>query len=172
MRCGRGRAASIAWGKPSDARVGACWPFIKAKLPQLMYGFYPELERWRVDLTYALGAILLIPLLIPRLPYKGANAVLFFGLFPLVGFFLLVGGTLGLSHVETRAWGGFLVTLVISFTGIICSLPLGIVLALGRRSTLPIVRTMSIAFIEIWRGGPADHGPVLCYLHAAVLPAG
>jgi general L-amino acid transport system permease protein len=134
--------------------VGACWPFIKAKLPQLMYGFYPEPERWRVDLTYALGATLLIPLLIPRLPYKGANAVLFFGLFPLVGFFLLVGGTLGLSHVETRAWGGLLVTLVISFTGIICSLPLGIMLALGRRSTLPIMRTMSVAFIEIWRGVP------------------
>jgi general L-amino acid transport system permease protein len=119
-----------------------------------MYGFYPEPERWRVDLTYALGATLLIPLLIPRLPYKGANAVLFFGLFPLVGFFLLVGGMLGLSHVETRVWGGLLVTLVISFTGIICSLPLGIVLALGRRSSLPIVRTMSVAFIEIWRGVP------------------
>ena len=45
--------------------VGACWPFIKAKLPQLMYGFYPESERWRVDLTYALGAALLVPLLLP-----------------------------------------------------------------------------------------------------------
>jgi len=134
--------------------VGACWPFIKAKLPQLMYGFYPEAERWRVDLTYALGAVLLIPLLIPRLPYKSANAVLFFGLFPFVGFFLLVGGTFGLPQVETRNWGGLLITLVISFTGIICSLPLGIVLALGRRSSLPIIRTLSIAFIEIWRGVP------------------
>ncbi len=134
--------------------VGACWPFIKAKLPQLMYGFYPEAERWRVDLTYALGAVLLIPLLIPRLPYKGANAVLFFGLFPFVGFFLLVGGAFGLPYIETRNWGGLLITLVISFTGIICSLPLGIVLALGRRSSLPIIRTLSIAFIEIWRGVP------------------
>jgi general L-amino acid transport system permease protein len=134
--------------------VGACWPFIKAKLPQLMYGFYPESERWRVNLAYALGVILLVPLLIPRLPYKGMNATLFFGVFPIIGFFLLVGGMLGLAHVETREWGGFLITLVISFTGIIFSLPLGIVLALGRRSDLPIIRTLCIAFIEVWRGVP------------------
>jgi general L-amino acid transport system permease protein len=134
--------------------VGACWPFIKAKLPQLMYGFYPEDERWRVDITYALGVMLLVPLLVPRMPGKGLNAFLFFAVFPVVGFFLLVGGVLGLAHVETRLWGGMLITLVISFTGIILSLPLGIVLALGRRSQLPIVRTFSVAFIEIWRGVP------------------
>jgi general L-amino acid transport system permease protein len=134
--------------------VGACWPFIKAKFPQLMYGFYPESERWRVNVTYALGVILLVPLLIPRVPYKGVNAILFFGVFPIAGFFLLVGGVFGLAHVETRVWGGLLITLVISFTGIIFSLPLGIVLALGRRSELPIMRTLCIAFIEIWRGVP------------------
>jgi len=71
-----------------------------------------------------------------------------------VGFFLLVGGVLGLPEVETRLWGGLLVTLVISFTGIILSLPLGIVLALGRRSGLPIIRTLSVVFIEFWRGVP------------------
>ena len=134
--------------------VGACWPFIKAKFAQFMYGFYPASHQWRVDVTYALGAILLVPLLIPRVPSKGLNAILFFGVFPLVAFFLLVGGVFGLPHVETRLWGGLLVTLVISFTGIIFSLPLGILLALGRRSQLPIVRTVSIIFIEFWRGVP------------------
>jgi general L-amino acid transport system permease protein len=134
--------------------VGACWPFIKAKLPQLMYGFYPQDERWRVDITYALGVILLVPLLIPRIPGKGLNAFLFFAVFPVLGFFLLVGGAFGLAHVETRLWGGLLITLVISFTGIILSLPLGVMLALGRRSNLPIVRMLSVAFIEIWRGVP------------------
>src|SRR5437588_2552387 len=114
--------------------VGACWPFIKAKLPQLMYGFYPEDERWRVDLTYILGVMLLVPLLIPRMPGKGTNAILFFAIFPVLGFFFLVGGAFGLAHVETRLWGGLLITLVISFTGIVFSLPLGVVLALGRRS--------------------------------------
>jgi general L-amino acid transport system permease protein len=134
--------------------VGACWPFIFAKFGQFMYGFYPESQQWRVDLAYALGLILLVPLLIPRLPYKALNAVLFFGLFPVVGFYLLVGGAFGLPHVETRLWGGLLVSLAISFTGIILSLPLGVVLALGRRSELPIIRVLSVAFIEFWRGVP------------------
>ena len=134
--------------------VGACWPFIKAKFAQLMYGFYPEAEQWRVRLTYALGVVLLVPLLIPRVPYKGLNAIVFFGVFPVVGFVLLVGGVFGLPHVETRLWGGLLVTLVISFTGIIFSLPLGILLALGRRSQLPIIRTVCVVFIEFWRGVP------------------
>jgi general L-amino acid transport system permease protein len=134
--------------------VGACWPFVKAKFTQFMYGFYPESEQWRVNVTYALGAILLAPLLIPSAPFKALNALAFFGVFPVLAFFLLTGGVFGLPHVETRLWGGLLVTLVISFTGIILSLPLGILLALGRRSEFPIVRTFCIIFIEFWRGVP------------------
>jgi general L-amino acid transport system permease protein len=134
--------------------VGACWPFVKAKFTQFMYGFYPESEQWRVNLTYALGAILLVPLLIPSAPFKGLNALAFFGVFPVLAFFLLTGGVFGLPHVETRLWGGLLVTLVISFTGITFSLPLGVLLALGRRSEFPIVRTFCIIFIEFWRGVP------------------
>jgi general L-amino acid transport system permease protein len=134
--------------------VGACWPFVAAKFRQFMYGFYPEAEQWRVNLTYALGVILLVPLLIPRVPYKTWNAIAFFGLFPLVAFVLLVGDVLGLTHVETRLWGGMLVTLVITFTGIIGSLPLGVLLALGRASRMPVVRMLSTIFIEFWRGVP------------------
>jgi general L-amino acid transport system permease protein len=134
--------------------VGACWPFITAKFAQFIYGFYPESERWRVDLTFALGAILLLPLLIPWVPYKGVNAILFFGIFPFVAFFLLVGGTFGLAHVETRSWGGLLVTLVVAVTGIVISLPLGILLALARMSRLTAVRTVAVIFIEFWRGVP------------------
>jgi general L-amino acid transport system permease protein len=134
--------------------VGACWPFIRAKFTQLVYGFYPWDQHWRVDLTLALGAALLVPLLIPRVPYKTLNAILFFAVFPVVAFVLLVGGVFGLQHVETRAWGGLLVTLVVAVTGIVASLPLGILLALGRRSRLPVVRTFSVIFIEFWRGVP------------------
>jgi general L-amino acid transport system permease protein len=134
--------------------VGACWPFVAAKFRQFMYGFYPEAEQWRVNLTYALGLILLVPLLIPRVPYKTWNAIAFFGLFPVVAFVLLVGNVLGLPHVETRLWGGMLVTLVITFTGIIGSLPLGVLLALGRASKLPVVRMLCVIFIEFWRGVP------------------
>jgi general L-amino acid transport system permease protein len=262
--------------------VGACWPFVQAKLDQFIYGFYPASERWRVDLTFALGAILLLPLLIPRAPAKALNAALFFAAFPVIGFFLLHGGGLqgfavswlaelgaglassfddagsrliavgqgmtdgilreaiillgqavalvgtalgwlaaplqglrdeldrfssllwadlaatavivsllvfflsggfrngwraligsvatfagiavviavmdldhgGLPIVDTRQWGGLLVTLVVSVTGIVASMPIGIALALGRRSTIPLVRVFAIAFIEFWRGVP------------------
>jgi general L-amino acid transport system permease protein len=134
--------------------VGACWPFIAAKFDQFMYGFYPADQRWRVGLVYGLAAVLLAPLLVPRLPYKGLNAVLFFAVFPIIAGVLLLGGLPGLPEVETRLWGGFMVTLVISFTGIVASLPLGILLALGRRSDLPVVRSASVVFIEFWRGVP------------------
>jgi general L-amino acid transport system permease protein len=60
----------------------------------------------------------------------------------------------GLTYVETSQWGGLLVTLVIAVTGIVASLPLGILLALGRRSNMPVVKLFSVAFIELWRGVP------------------
>jgi len=60
----------------------------------------------------------------------------------------------GLPIVDTRSWGGLLVTLVVSVTGIAASMPVGILLALGRRSTIPLIRVFSIAFIEFWRGVP------------------
>jgi general L-amino acid transport system permease protein len=149
-----GSSRSACLPETVGREVGACWPFIAAKFQQFMYGFYPTDQLWRVNLTYALGVFLLAPLLIPRVPYKAANAIAFFAVFPVVGFFLLVGGVLGLEHVETRRWGGMLVTLVISFTGISASLPIGILLALGRRSDLPVLRATSIVFIEFWRGVP------------------
>src|SRR4051812_17722125 len=149
---GSSRTACLA--ETVGREVGACWPFVAAKFQQFMYGFYPEDQIWRVNLTYALGVLLLVPLLTPHVPYKAVNAVAFFGVFPVVGFFLLVGDLFGLEHVETRRWGGMLVTLVISFTGIIGSLPLGILLALGRRSNLPVIRATCVVFIEFWRGVP------------------
>jgi len=134
--------------------VGACWPFIAAKFDQFMFGFYPAAERWRVVVVYGLGALLLAPLLVPRAPYKTLNAALFFGAFPAVAAVLLLGGVFGLRPVETRLWGGLLVTLVISYAGIVGSVPLGVLLALGRRSDLLVVRGASIVFIEFWRGVP------------------
>ncbi|QOG20361.1 MULTISPECIES: amino acid ABC transporter permease [Bradyrhizobium] len=274
---GSDRAACLT--ENAGFAVGACWPYIQAKLPQLIYGFYPEAERWRVNLTFALAAVLLVPMLVPRLPAKGVNASLFFFAFPVVAFFLLHGGgisgfgvswtagllqlfddsiigagqvllslsktsavapllwvvgnlillvgkaifwlifpltwlrdqlegsgqsvwtdfaittavvaliafvlggggrtgwrplawsiatfiaiaivikLMGLDHgglavVQTRLWGGLLVTLVVSVAGIVTSLPIGIALALGRRSSIPLIRIFSIAFIEFWRGVP------------------
>jgi general L-amino acid transport system permease protein len=144
---GAGRADCLA-------KAGACWPFIGAKLRQLAYGFYPAEQLWRPNLALALGVLLVIPLLVPRVPYKTANAIAFFGVFPVVAFLLLVGGVPGLPLVGTGAWGGLLVTLVLAVSGIVSSLPLGVLLALGRRSQLPVVRVLSVVFIEFWRGVP------------------
>jgi general L-amino acid transport system permease protein len=149
-----GSSRSDCLAETLGREAGACWPFIKTKFSQFIYGFYPASERWRVDLTFATGALLLLPLMIPRLPYKTANAIVFFGIFPFVAFFLLVGGAFGLPHVETRSWGGLLVTLVVAVAGIVVSLPLGILLALARRSELTLLRTLAVIFIEFWRGVP------------------
>src|SRR5437588_2337088 len=89
---GKDRGACLA--ENAGHAVGACWPYVQAKFAQFIYGFYPEPERWRVNLTFILAAILLLPLLIPRLPAKGLNAALFFIAFPIVAFFLLLGGGL------------------------------------------------------------------------------
>ncbi len=133
---------------------GACWAFVGAKFQQFMVGRYTDAERWRVWLTALLLALTLIPLAMPKLPYKAMNAVALFVVFPVVAYILLRGGMLGLVEVETPLWGGLLVTMVISFVGITVSLPLGILLALGRRSKLPVVKFLSVVFIEAVRGVP------------------
>ena len=134
---------------------GACWPFIYYKFDYFRFGAYPDPERWRVNVVESLGAVLIVWLLWRRVPKKGIAAGLFFVAFPIVAYFLLHGATwLGLPVVDTNLWGGVLITLLVSLVGIVFSLPLGVLLALGRRSTLPIVRTLSTAFIEIVRGVP------------------
>ncbi len=139
----------------NGAEVGACWAFVKARFQYFMYGQYPLELRWRVDVTGLLGVIGVVWLLWPRVPYKAWGALYFFVLFPIVAFILLSGSqTLGVTHVPTNLWGGLLVTLVISTVGIVFSLPLGVALALGRRSELPIVKFFSVVFIEFVRGVP------------------
>lgn len=132
---------------------GACWPFIQARLGQIVYGFYDESERWRVDIVFIMLALGLAWLVIPFTGSKGRVGIFMLTVFPLASFVLLVGG-FGLPFVPIEKWGGLLITLVVAVTGIVASLPIGILLALGRRSNLPVVRSLSIAFIELWRGVP------------------
>ena len=134
--------------------AGACWPFVWRKLGLFMYGRYPEPERWRINLTYVLALAGLVPLMIPRAPGKLWLSIYLLAAFPLVGFVLVHGGILGLSDVATELWGGLFLTLVVASVGIAASFPIGILLALGRRSELPIVRWVSIGFIEFVRGVP------------------
>jgi general L-amino acid transport system permease protein len=147
--------ATVAQGGiQPDGWSGACWAFVQAKFGQFMFGRYPIDERWRPILVAIMFVALLVPLLIPKVPRKGLNAVLFFFVFPVVAFVLLTGGWFGLRHVETPLWGGLLVTLVLSFVGIAVSLPFGVILALGRRSKMPVVKLVCVVFIETVRGIP------------------
>ena len=195
--------------RPPDS--GVCWPFIVQKLPYFIYGSYPLDQRWRVDATMIIGAVLILWLLWDRLPGKRIAAGLFFVVFPVAMFILLSGyntfpvnigfylpsgihfdgirpwrffgldaltfpwgvafhfdflklgewaftmpGTelIGLPKVDTNDWGGIFVSLMLSLVGIVFSLPLGVLLALGRRSNLPIVKLFSVVYIEFLRGVP------------------
>ncbi|MGD0640168.1 MAG: amino acid ABC transporter permease [Roseiarcus sp.] len=148
------------WSAPDGAlcrahQDGACWAFVAQKLEYLGYGSYPAAERWRVDVVEIVGAGLIAWMLWPRAPRRGLGAALFFLGFPVLAFVLLHGAeSLRLPLVDTLLWGGVFVSLLTALVGIVFSLPIGVLLALGRRSNLPIVRAASVVFIEFVRGVP------------------
>jgi general L-amino acid transport system permease protein len=134
---------------------GACWAFVVAKWDYLRFGSYPVAERWRVDMAEAIGAVQIIWLLWLKAPGRVCCAFLFFVVYPILAFILLRGSPwIGLSVVDTQLWGGIFVSLITAVVGIALSLPLGVLLALGRRSPLLAVRVASIIFIEFVRGVP------------------
>lgn len=134
--------------------AGACWPFIAAKLDQFVYGRYPDEELWRIHAAGVAAALGLSAVLWPRCPHKLIVIPAVFLALPLGIGMLLHGGVLGLAVVGTPRWGGLMLTLVIALSGIAGSLPLGVLLALGRRSDLPVIRWFCVGFIELWRGVP------------------
>src|SRR5215207_7395603 len=135
--------------------VGACWPFVKDRFAYFIYGSYPIPERWRVDVFFAMLAVGIFWLLWLEAPRRDLGALYFFLVVPIVAYILLTGWPLiGLRNVDTSLWGGVLVTIVVSWVGIVFSLPIGILLALGRRSTMPAVKLLSVIFIEFVRGVP------------------
>ncbi len=133
---------------------GACWVFIQQRFGQFMYGFYPTELRWRVDLTAILAIVGAAPLFVSAMPRKGLYGIAFLVIYPIIAYCLLSGGVFGLEHVRTSRWGGLMLTLVIAAVGIAGALPLGILLALGRRSDMPAIRVICVTFIEFWRGVP------------------
>jgi general L-amino acid transport system permease protein len=150
---GTGRDACLS--TPDQPEVGACWAFVAERLNFFNYGFYPTAERWRVDAFFLLLAIGIGWMAWLDAPRRDLGAIYFFIVMPLASFFLLVGlPAVGLASVSTAQWGGVLVTIVVAAVGIVVSLPLGILLALGRRSGMPAVRLFSVLFIEFVRGVP------------------
>jgi len=154
-------------GSACQNSTGACWPFVGAKFGQFMYGRYPDEERWRVLLTYALSAITLGGLMIPGVPGKKWLALFGVLVLPVVSWWLLSGGFLGLTYIPTELWGGLMVTLIVATVGIVGSFPIGIVLALGRRSQMPIARWVSIFFIEVVRAVPLI---TILFMSSVMLP--
>jgi len=135
--------------------IGACWPFVWERLPYFIYGSYPIPQRWRVDVFFLMLTVGVAWLLWLKAPRRDLGAIYFFIVLPIVSYILLTGWSgIGLEPVDTVLWGGVLVTIVVASVGIVFSLPLGIVLALGRRSRMPVVRTLSVVFIEFVRGVP------------------
>jgi general L-amino acid transport system permease protein len=135
--------------------IGACWPFVYERWSDFVYGSYPIPERWRVDMFFAMLALGVGWMLWLEAPRRDLGSVYFFLVLPISSFILLTGWrAIGLAPVDTTLWGGMLVTIVVASVGIVVSLPLGILLALGRRSHMPAVRLFSVIFIEFVRGVP------------------
>jgi general L-amino acid transport system permease protein len=133
---------------------GACWPFVAAKLRQFIVGHYPDGMIARAILAMAMPplAIAAAFLLKHRLGLLGFAGAVLMSL-PLA-FIALAGDGYLLPSVGTELWGGLTLTLMVSYTGIAASLPLGLLLALGRRSSWPVPRWLAICAIEFWRGVP------------------
>ena len=131
---------------------GACWAFISHRFEIFIYGFYPEMERWRVNLSFIIMMTALVPVLFDNVPHRKLG-LYYSALSPFVICWLLIGG-MGLEPVPTNLFGGFMLTMVVGVTGIVGSLPIGIALALGRQSHMPALRIVCVVFIEFFRGVP------------------
>lgn len=133
---------------------GACWAFVLRRLPQFIFGFYPEQERWRAEVVLLAPPILFLIALLPRFPGQRPVFALGLAIFPVFALAVLDGGPLGLPVVATDRWGGLLLTVVVGVSAFVISLPLGVALALARTSDLPALRLLATGFIEFWRGLP------------------
>jgi general L-amino acid transport system permease protein len=130
---------------------GACWAVVWEKLRFMLFGVYPFDQQWRPGLVIAILCSLLVVSALKRFWRPSLAAVWVVGISLA---FWLMGGGLGLAPVRTEQWGGLPVTLMLAIFGIGLAFPLGILLALGRRSRLPIVRSLSVIYIEVVRGVP------------------
>ena len=137
---------------------GACWTYIKVWLRRFMYGMYPNELQWRVNVSFIILIALAFAGYFVGEKLKKFLTLYYVVIYPIIAYiliyFLISGGSFGLEWVETGAWGGLSLTFIVSFFCLIFCFPIGMILALGRRSELPTVRYISVGFIEFWRGVP------------------
>ncbi|MDC0544969.1 amino acid ABC transporter permease [Pelagibacteraceae bacterium] len=133
---------------------GACWVFVKVWFKRFMYGMYPNPEQWRINAAFLILFTLIGAAFFATPKYKKYIILFMLFIYPIIGIKLISGGIFGLKWIETGAWGGLSLTLIVSAFALILCFPIGMFLALGRRSELPVIKYSSIGFIEIWRGVP------------------
>lgn len=142
-------------GTPADCRAagkGACWAFVHEKYRLILFGRYPYAEHWRPLVAMGVLVALLLASTRDRLWNWRLGVLWAVGLVA-VGV-LMWGGVLGLSFVPTPRWGGLPLTLMLAVFGIFGAMPLALLLALGRRSTMPMIRALCVVYIELIRGVP------------------
>ena len=144
-----------------------CWPFVRARWPQFLYGLYPSAEVWRINLGLGIGALLGVTLAIRRTPGRRWIGAFLLLAYPPLAWLLFRGGVAGLAPVETSLWGGFFLTLVVTGSVFWVSLGGGVMLALGRQSRLPLLRQACTVWIEFWRAVPVL---VLLFVVIIMLP--
>ena len=133
------------------AGSGACWSVITANIRFILFGFYPHQLQWR-PLLAVLILILLLFFSQNRKYWKKSLAyVWLLGLFSMG---LLLKGGLGLEVVDSDSWGGLPLTLLLSVFGLTAAYPFGVILALGRQSDMPVIKSFSVVYIELIRGVP------------------
>ena len=131
---------------------GACWSIIPANIRFIIFGFFPQDQQWRP----ALAMILLVAMVFYSKDRNHWNRLLAW-LWPValvVMGVLMHGGLFGLSVVETSQWSGLPLTLLLALFGMFAAYPLGVVLALGRRSRMPAIKSLCVVYIELIRGVP------------------
>ena len=133
---------------------GACWVFIKVWFNRFMYGLYPDAEQWRINTAFLILFVVVGVSFFVSQKLKKYFILFLVFVFPFLGIKLISGGSFGLEYVESAAWGGLSLTFIISAFAILFCFPIGVILALGRRSYLPAIKYISIGFIELWRGVP------------------
>ncbi|MEA3513472.1 MAG: amino acid ABC transporter permease [Campylobacterota bacterium] len=144
---------------------GACWVFIAQKFTLFIYGFYPESEYWRINTAFALFFV--FGLLFKYVGKSFVQKLAIFCIYPIIAFILISGGYFGLETIPTDKWGGLTLTIIVASVGIVVAFPIGIVLAFGRASNLPIIRNLSVGYIEFIRGVPLIS---ILFMASVILP--
>ena len=161
---------SANWaGATQDActKDGACWVFVKAWSKQFFYGSYPAEEIWRINvcLIALVGVITASNMLSKELRNK--IAIPLFLALPFLSILILDGSWIGLEYVSTDYWGGFSLNVLLAAASIIVAFPLSFLWALGRRSDMPFIRSVSVVLIEFFRGVPVL---ALFFMGSVMLP--